>query len=191
MSVKALGDQIHILMTSRPLDTMQSFILVTGLAGGNLPTLLSNDESLHERICKTVVKKADGTFLLANIHMKLLTQCTNRHQLDTKLDKLLGTLRNAYEHLLARIDSLPNKDLACHVFGWVAFTAHPLKVEALQHALAIESGTKKVDPTNITNESILLSICAGLVIIVDNKRERCFKFVCEYYFGLNSSLFIG
>ncbi|KAK0477539.1 hypothetical protein IW261DRAFT_1366693, partial [Armillaria novae-zelandiae] len=76
-ALKALGDQICVLVTLRPLDTMQSFTeahkieirandadlekcVITGLTGGNLPTLLSKDGSLHERIRQTVVKKADG-----------------------------------------------------------------------------------------------------------------------------------
>ncbi|KAK0480426.1 hypothetical protein EDD18DRAFT_836466 [Armillaria luteobubalina] len=79
-ALKALGDQIRLLVTSRPLDTMRSFIeadkikirandadlekcVLAGLTGGNLPTLLSKDESLHEKICETVMKKADGMFL--------------------------------------------------------------------------------------------------------------------------------
>ncbi|KAK0474384.1 hypothetical protein IW261DRAFT_1610557 [Armillaria novae-zelandiae] len=203
-------DQICVLVTSRPLDTMQSFTkahkieiqannadlekcVIAGLACGNLPTILSNDESLHEKICKTVVKKADGMFLLANIHMNLLAQCTNRRQLDTELDNLPGTLRNAYEYLLARIDSLPSKDLAYRVFGWVAFAAEPLEVVALQDALAIESGTKKADPANITDEGILLSICARLIVTVDINNYRCFKFVHystqEYFISQEDKLF--
>ncbi|KAK0474353.1 hypothetical protein IW261DRAFT_1297882, partial [Armillaria novae-zelandiae] len=209
-ALKALGNQIRVLVTLRPLDTMQSFTeahkieirannadlkkcVIAGLAVGHLPALLSKDGSLGERIHKTVVKKADGMFLLANIHMNLLAQCTNQWQLNTELDKLPGTLQNAYEYLLARIDSLPSKDLAYRVFGWVAFAAHPLAVKALQQALAIESGTKKADPANITDEGILLSICAGLVVIVDIGFDRCFKFVHystqEYFVAQEDKLF--
>ncbi|KAK0477525.1 hypothetical protein IW261DRAFT_1485021 [Armillaria novae-zelandiae] len=208
-ALKALGHQIRVLVTSRPLYTMQSFTkahkteirandadlkkcVLAGLAGGNLPTLLSKDGSLHEKICLAVVKKADGMFLLASIHMNLLAQCTNRGQLDTELDKLPGTLQKAYEYLLARIDSLSNKDLAYRVFGWVAFAAEPLRVEALQQALAIESGTKKADPANITDEGIILSICAGLVV-VGSDHARCFKFVHystqEYFVSQEDKLF--
>ncbi|KAK0459918.1 hypothetical protein IW261DRAFT_1614918 [Armillaria novae-zelandiae] len=209
-ALKALGNQIRVLVTSRPLATMQSYnqanrinmrandadlekCVIAGLAGGNLPTLLKRDESLHERIRQTVVKKADGMFLLANIHMDMLAQCTNQRELDTELDKLPGTLEKAYVRLLARIDSLPKRDLAYRVFGLVAFAAKPLSVEALQQALAIESGTKKADPANITDEGILLSICAGLVVIVNIDGQRCFKFVHystqEYFASQEDKLF--
>ncbi|KAK0474377.1 ankyrin repeat-containing domain protein, partial [Armillaria novae-zelandiae] len=206
-ALKALGNHICILMTSRPLDTMQSYnqanrihmrvndadlekCVIAGLAVGHLPALLSKDGTLGERIRETAVKKADGMFLLANIHMDLLAHCTNRRQLNTELDKLPRTLQKAYEYLLARIDSLPGKDLAYRVFGLVAFAAQPLDVEELQYALAIESGTKKMDPANITDEGIILSICAGLIVI---DHSRCFKFVHystqEYFVSQEDKLF--
>ncbi|KAK0219050.1 hypothetical protein IW262DRAFT_1462672 [Armillaria fumosa] len=206
-ALKALGNQIRVLVTSRRLDTMQSFTeankikirahdadlekcVLAGLTGGNLPTLLNKDENLCEKIRETVVKKAGGMFLLAKIHLELLARCINRRQLDTELDKLPGTLQKAYEHLLARINSLPNKDLAYRIFGWVAFTAFHLKAEELQYALAIEPRTKQVDPANITDEGILLSICAGLVVIDSG---RYFKFVHystqEYFMSQQDKFF--
>ncbi|KAK0459922.1 hypothetical protein IW261DRAFT_1350412, partial [Armillaria novae-zelandiae] len=208
--LKALGDHICVLVTSRPLDMMGSFTgvntimkiradgadlercVMAGLMDGYLPRHLSKDESLHKRIHETVVQKADGMFLLAKIHMELLAGYINRAQLNRELDQLPDTIEKAYGHLLARIDSLPNKDLAYCVFGWVAFAACPLEVEALQDALAIESGTKKADPANITDEGILLSICAGLVVIVDINNERYFKFVHdtqEYFILQEDKLF--
>ncbi|KAK0485427.1 hypothetical protein EDD18DRAFT_1428343 [Armillaria luteobubalina] len=162
---------------------------ISGLTVGHLPALLSKDESLHEKIHKTVVKKADGMFMLAKIHMELLACCINQWQLDIELDKLPGTLEKAYGHLLARINSQPNKDLAYHIFGWVAFAVEPLGVKALQHALAIEPRTKQVDPANITKKGVLLSICAGLVVI---DHSRCFKFVHdtqEYFTSQKDKLF--
>ncbi|KAK0480413.1 hypothetical protein EDD18DRAFT_1263009, partial [Armillaria luteobubalina] len=208
--LKALCNHIHVLVTSRPLNTMQSFTeadtimtiqadgtdldrcVMAGLREGYLPRHLSKDESLHERIRETVVKKADGMFLLAKIHMELLAHCINRAQLNKELEKLPSTLEKAYELLLDRINSLPqaNRDLAYRVFGWIAFAACPLEVEELQYALAIEQQTKGVDPANITDEGILLSICAGLVIIDSN---RDFKFVHystqEYFTSQKDKLF--
>ncbi|KAK0219074.1 hypothetical protein IW262DRAFT_1077557 [Armillaria fumosa] len=209
-ALKALGNQIRVLVTSRPLHTMRSFTeadkieirarkndlekcVLAGLTDGHLPTLLSADESLRETICETVMEKADGMFLLAKIHMELLAHCINRAELNKELDKLPSTLERAYGHLLDRINSLPNKDLAYRIFGWVAFAARPLKVEQLQHALAIKSQTKQLDPANITDERILLSICAGLVVIAVINNQRHFKFVRystqEYFTSQQDKLF--
>ncbi|KAK0219067.1 hypothetical protein IW262DRAFT_1298166 [Armillaria fumosa] len=207
-ALKALGDQIHVFVTSRPLDTMRSFTeadkieirandadlekcVLAGLTDGHLPTLLSKDESLRERILKTVVEKADGMFLLTKIHMELLAHCINRRQLDTELNELPSTIEKAYGHLLARINSLPNKDLAYRVFGWIAFAARPLTVNELRYALAVEPQTKQLDPADITDEGILLSICAGLVIF--DSRRRCLQFVHystqEYFTSQQDKLF--
>lgn len=108
--------------------------------------------------------------------MDLLANCTSHAQLNKELSNLPNTITKAYELLLARIDSLPNKDLAYRVFGWIAFAFHPLNVVELQYAFAIESGAMQLNPDNIINEDILISVCAGLVIIDSNKD---LKFVCE------------
>ncbi|KAK0485414.1 hypothetical protein EDD18DRAFT_1428276, partial [Armillaria luteobubalina] len=100
------------------------------------------------------------------------------------LDKLPTTIEKTYEHLLDRINSLPNRDLAYCIFGWVAFAACPLEVEVLQHALAIEPRTKQVDPSNITNERILLSICAGLVVIDSESHLKFVHYSTQEYFAL-------
>ncbi|KAK0480427.1 ankyrin repeat-containing domain protein [Armillaria luteobubalina] len=126
--------------------------------------------------------------------MELLAHCINLVQLYKELDKLPSTLEKAYEHLLDRINSLPqaNRDLAYRVFGWVAFAEHPLKVEELQHAFAIEPRTKELNRANTTDEDILLSICAGLVIIVVIDHQRYFKFVHdtqEYFTSQQDKLF--
>ncbi|KAK0219070.1 hypothetical protein IW262DRAFT_1076464 [Armillaria fumosa] len=200
--LKALGDQIRVLVTSRYLDMMRSLFetatimeirahdadldkcVMAGLTDGHLPTLLSKDESLRERVCKTVVEKADGMFLLVKMHMELLAHCINQAQLNKELEKLSSTLEQAYGHLLARISSQPNEDLAYRIFGWVAFAARPLEVKELQLALAIEPHTKQLDPANITDEGILLSICAGLIVIDRREYLKFVHYSAQEYFTL-------
>jgi hypothetical protein len=48
---------------------------------------------------------------------------------------------------------------------WVANAMRPLKVQELQVALAVERGTRQLDKENLMKIEIILSVCAGLVIV--------------------------
>lgn len=55
--------------------------------------------------------------------------------------------------------------IAHSTFTWVVNAKRPLTVQELQVALAIESGAKKLDVDNLLDIEIILSVCAGLVIV--------------------------
>ncbi|KAK0200512.1 ankyrin repeat-containing domain protein [Desarmillaria ectypa] len=99
------------------------------------------------------------------------THSTTRAQLNKGLDKLPRTITKSYGYL-AKMDSLPNKDLAYRIFGWIALAPRPLTVLELHYALSIEPGTRQLDPADITNEDIFTSVCTGLVVIDGNRDLR-------------------
>ena len=51
------------------------------------------------------------------------------------------------------------------VLCWVTFAYEPLEVKTLQQAVAIDPTDTEFDQEAITIESILISVCAGLVIV--------------------------
>ncbi|KAJ7117123.1 hypothetical protein C8R44DRAFT_571521, partial [Mycena epipterygia] len=55
--------------------------------------------------------------------------------------------------------------LAHLTLTWVANAKRPLSVGELQEALAIEPDATSLDPDNLLDISIILSVCAGLVIV--------------------------
>ncbi len=98
--------------------------------------------------------------------MDLLAQTTNPKILREVLSKLSETMTSAYDKTLARVDSqgVYDRDLAYRIYSWVAFAKRPLTVLELRYALAVEPGTKALDPDNLFDGDFLGSVCAGLVI---------------------------
>ncbi|KAK0451245.1 uncharacterized protein EV420DRAFT_1646320 [Desarmillaria tabescens] len=227
-ALRALGEQIRLFVTSRYIPTTQSLLkadinleirraddtdvekyIKTRIKEpeGCLRAHLLKDEegggNLRQEIVKTVVEKADGMFLLARMHMNLLTGCMTRAQLNKELHALPTTLGLTYKFLLKRMDiqlrhlpkevadhlqglsAFDQKALAYRVFGWIAFAARPLNVSELQHALAIELGTKQLDLGNIIDEDILINLCAGFVVIDGNRDIRFVHYTTQEYFILH------
>ncbi|SJL14282.1 uncharacterized protein ARMOST_17738 [Armillaria ostoyae] len=182
---KLLGDNIHLLVTSRDITTIGllfkadtrldiraagddiSSYIMSKLSYGCLAHFIKGRDDLRQAILDGVTKKADGMFLLAGLHMDSLAQTTTPKILQVALGKLPDNMASAYNKTLERVNSQGeyDRELAYRVFGWIALTRCPLTVSELQHALAVEPDTKTLDPDNICSEDLLGSVCGGLVII--------------------------
>jgi hypothetical protein len=71
-----------------------------------------------------------------------------------------------------------DEKLATNVLLWVAQARRPLSVVELQHALAVFPGMKQMDTDYVTDEDLLISVCAGLVIV--DKEECIVSFVRKW-----------
>jgi hypothetical protein len=58
-----------------------------------------------------------------------------------------------------------DENLAKNVLLWVAQARRPLSVAELQHALAVLPGIKEMDADYVTDEDVLISVCAGVVVV--------------------------
>ncbi len=103
--------------------------------------------------------------------MDSLAQTTTPKILRDALGKLPNNMPSAYSKTLERVNNQGeyDKELAYRIFGWIAFTRHPLSMLELQHALAVELDTTALDPENLCSEDLLESVCGGLVIIDQNR----------------------
>ena len=66
------------------------------------------------------------------------------------LDRLPESLDNTYEDIVARrrnSSSLHSSALAEKVLSWTCYAESPLSLAELQHAVAIEDGDTKFEPT--------------------------------------------
>ena len=63
-----------------------------------------------------------------------------------------------------------DKRLANQVLCWILYAARPLWLNELQAALAIEPGMRRIDESDLPQEELLASVCAGLVVI-DSKSQ--------------------
>ncbi|KAK0184075.1 hypothetical protein F5146DRAFT_1106156 [Armillaria mellea] len=191
-TIKLLGDNIHLLVTSRDIVTIGSLFkadtrldiqaanddihlyIISKLSSGRLARFIKGRDDLRQAILDGVTEKADGMFLLAGLHMDSLAQTTTPKELQAALRKLPDNMASAYDKTLERINSQGEHDkkLAYRIFGWIAFTRRPLTILELQHALAVELDMTTLDPDNLCDEDILESVCAGLILVDSTKYHK-------------------
>jgi hypothetical protein len=76
-------------------------------------------------------------------------------------------VNDIYNETLQRIDGQveAKKVLAQKAICWIVHAFRQLSLEELQHALAVERGMLEMDPDSLVDESMLTSVCCGLVVI--------------------------
>ncbi|KAK6542442.1 hypothetical protein TWF694_006395 [Orbilia ellipsospora] len=153
-----------------------------------LPHSLSSDASLVHEVKSKIIECAAGMFLLAKLHFDSLTDRISRKEIRSALEKLprgeIG-LRQAYENAMQRIESQPPKlrALAERVLSWITHSKRVLTVRELLYAFAIEPNTDSYDEGNLPDLDMLVSVCAGLVTI-DQERNmiRLVHYTTQEYF---------
>lgn len=111
-------------------------------------------------------------FLSVRLHLATLAKKQNKRELSKALQTLPQDLDGIYKETIQRIftQDSDDVDLARSILSWLSLSPEPMKVEELQHALAIEPDTKTFDWEMLIEESILVSVCGGLVTIEDESR---------------------
>lgn len=91
----------------------------------------------------------------------------NRRAIRNTLENLPKGLDDTYAEVMNRIagQNIEDKELAEEVLLWISYAARPLSVLELQHALAVEEKDSKTDVDALPDEEIMISVCAGLVVI--------------------------
>jgi hypothetical protein len=76
-----------------------------------------------------------------------------------------------------------HRDLAIRALLWISCSRRPLSAHELQHALAVKKGTSTFDEENITELSLITSVCAGLVAMDENSNIiRLVHYTVQEYF---------
>ncbi|KAI1388288.1 ankyrin repeat-containing domain protein [Hypoxylon trugodes] len=186
--LKRQRDNLSILFTSRLLDEFK-FIsegfekkeikanssdvdLYIDHEFGTKPRLkqyLEDDPTLLYEV-KTAVRNAcDGMFLLASLQMQVLASALTLSGLREETRSLPNSIDEMYQHTLDRIKKIePGKaKLAFDTLAWIVSSCRPLRIEELQHALAIKPGNLIFDFDQIYREDDLRDFCGGLVTIVN------------------------
>jgi len=76
-------------------------------------------------------------------------------------------VNDIYDETLERIDGQieSDRELAQKVFCWIVHAYRQLSLKELQHALAVSPNMTEMDPDALVDETILTSVCGGLVVI--------------------------
>ncbi|KAF7346004.1 ANK-REP-REGION domain-containing protein [Mycena venus] len=146
---------------------------------------IHNSPSLQESIEEKIVKRSDGMFLLAKLHVGSLTSKHNIAAVRDALANLSSHLDNAYDDIITRINqqSEDDKRLAWRTLSWVVHAKRPLQPSRLKAALAVEVGAIDLNPERQTDMDIILSVCAGLVVIdQEDDKVRLIHYTTQIYF---------
>ncbi|KAJ7509743.1 hypothetical protein B0H11DRAFT_1846849, partial [Mycena galericulata] len=182
----ALGPTVNLMMTSRPHIATNAFL-------PNVKTIeiRATEEDIrtytHERIQKSprlsmhvktrpelreeierkIIGTVDGMFLLAKLHIDALATKSAIKAVREALENFPKDLECTYDEALDRIDRQNDEDkkIAHSALTWIANAKRILSVAELREALAIEPGSKRLDPDNLLEIDLILSVCAGLVIV--------------------------
>lgn len=106
-------------------------------------------------------------FLIAQLHMDSLAKKQNKRDIRQGYENLPKEINGTYDEAMKRISSQVDEDvqLAKQVLSWLLYAQRPLTVTELQHALATEPEARALDEEALPDEGLLVSICAGLVVI--------------------------
>ncbi|KAJ7835018.1 hypothetical protein B0H14DRAFT_2450271 [Mycena olivaceomarginata] len=192
-SVLSIEPRVNLMFTCRPhissptsLTGMQ--IMEIRVTESDIRSYVENQiknrPELKEEIHQQVVYGVDGMFLLVKFQMELLAAKHTVKALREALKSMPKDLDHTYEITIQRIISQAEDDreIALRVLTWVSNAKRPLSVRELQEALSVEQDDKNFDSDNILDTDIILSVCAGLVIIdEDNHVFRLVHYTAQEY----------
>ncbi|KAJ7444032.1 ankyrin repeat-containing domain protein [Mycena latifolia] len=199
-----LGPTTSLMMTSRPHVTLDDlFPDVSGLEikameddirqyvdkqiqkSPRLSKHVKTRPELHDEIKSQISSNADGMFLLAKLHIESLATKMTIKAVREALRHLPKDLSHTYDEAMNRIKNQNEDDrhFALQALTWVAYAKRPLSVAELREALAIEPGTTTLDADNLMDMNIVLSVCAGLIIVDEAMSVvRLIHFTTQRYF---------
>ena len=122
---------------------------------------------------------------MATLHMDSLVHKSNPRAVRTALEQLPAGLQETYQKVLQRIDSqhTDDRDMANSVLSWVCYAKRPLTIRELQHVLSLDLDNLDFDPQSVTEQDVLLSVCAGLVTVdADSGIVRMVHYTAQEFF---------
>lgn len=132
-----------------------------------LSRIIRPDPDLRQRIIGTIVSKANGMFLAAELHLASLASKHSLSKVRKSLDTIPEHLDGVYDEAMLRIEQQTKDDaeLAVSVLAWISCAQRPLRIIELLQALAVDLDEDMLDPEAMPDVTTLVDICAGLITI--------------------------
>ncbi|KAI1413342.1 hypothetical protein F5Y13DRAFT_198613 [Hypoxylon sp. FL1857] len=162
-----LEDAVRVTVEASPTD-IRNYLQQRIESTSSMQKHLADEPALRDTIISLILQKFSSCRFL---YLDTLINKTTRRKIKNALETLPEGLDSIYEELMARIklqNPRDHADLAIRVLGWIFYAARPLTVIEVQHALAIEQGDTHLDQDGIPNRDLLVSVCAGMVMINNN-----------------------
>ncbi|KAK2605992.1 hypothetical protein QQS21_003618 [Conoideocrella luteorostrata] len=165
-----LEDSVRISVEASPKD-IENYLQERLGSTRSMQKHLSEEAGLQGIIIARIMHKIKGMFLMARLYLDTVINKMTRRKIKSALETLPEGLDSIYEELISRIrlqNPTDHAELALRVLAWVFHAARPLAVVELQHALATEQGDGDLDEDGIPSRDLLVTACAGMVVIDDN-----------------------
>ncbi|KAL8968314.1 MAG: hypothetical protein Q9183_002523 [Haloplaca sp. 2 TL-2023] len=132
----------------------------------NLRRHIEGKPKLASDICNGIIKKADGMFLAAKLHLDSLATQTSVKKVREAIEKLPVKINDLYDDTMGRIDAQNEnyRELAMKALRWVTFAYRTLHGNELLEALSTNLGETDLDIEALPLMSQVLDVCAGLLI---------------------------
>ncbi|KAJ5163243.1 uncharacterized protein N7500_005073 [Penicillium coprophilum] len=114
-------------------------------------------------VIRQVALKSHGLFLLARLHMDLLSRCNDGTMLQRSLSHLPESLNDAYGESMTRIVS--QNPFASRCLYWTLYAQRPLTVSELEFAAGFELQGNSASKEPSSSEHTMLDETAGLLTI--------------------------
>ncbi|KAJ6456736.1 ankyrin repeat-containing domain protein [Mycena sanguinolenta] len=201
--LEALG-AVHLLFTSRPhigidhitpryesleiratADDIRKYVGTQISESSRLSKHISSSQNLRDELEAKVVERSDGMCVLtAKLHLDSLTEKRTVKEVRAVLGNMADDLDIAYDVVVDRINqqSQGDKTLAWRTLSWITHAKRPLRRAELREALAVEPGATELDPENLPDMDIVISVCAGLVVVnEEDDKIRLIHHTTELY----------
>ncbi|KAJ6505275.1 ankyrin repeat-containing domain protein [Mycena sanguinolenta] len=175
---------LHLLSTLGPgFNLLAKYLEGQIVKSSRLSKHIRNSPDLREAIEAKIVQRSDGMFLLAKLHIDSLGTKLTVKAVREALNSLPHELSGTFDEVVHRINgqSEEEKTLAWFVLSWVTNARRPLELSELTVALAVEAGSTKLNTENLPDMEDILSVCAGLVIIREDKRVHVIHYTLQHY----------
>ncbi|KAJ7601495.1 hypothetical protein DFH06DRAFT_1406932 [Mycena polygramma] len=139
---------------------------------------------LQQNLKPTVVNRSDGMFLLATLHVNSLTKTHTVKDARIALENMADNLDQAYGAVMDRINQQDPGDrkLAWRTLSWITHAKRPSRRSELIEAFTVEPGAMELDPENLPGMEIILSVCAGLVVVnEEDDKIRLIHYTAELF----------
>ncbi|KAJ5436706.1 hypothetical protein N7445_007591 [Penicillium cf. griseofulvum] len=162
------GDCITVEIRANPKDV--DLFLENGFQESpRLRRFEEKSPGLLKEIKSAVHEACGGMFLLASLHMRSITCQRTIEGVKDRIRSLPQDINGMYNDTLARIRQLDQDDmkLALGILSWVVFSYRPLKIEEIQHSMAVDLGSERFNENKMFGEESMREVCEGLVTVTN------------------------
>ncbi len=181
--------KLQVLLTSRlkkrllgglPIEITASMEEISSMVEKRIKIPRSFKQTLRAKVAESpelrieildqVVSKANGVFLIADLHMTSLMSITNVRALREALRKLPDKLDQYYERACTRISRQEThlQEIAHHTITWLYLSQRQLKADELRHALAVRAEDETFSVDSLIELVDILETCQGLVVVEEH-----------------------